>query len=506
MTEVLSTTAICKRFGGLQALDDVTFTLRSGEIRALCGENGAGKSTFVKLLTGLYRPDGGVIRLDRREVSIESPRHAEELGIGIVSQELSLAPHLSILDNIWLGSAETPFFYRSRSLRQRARAALATLGADNWDLDRPVGDLALGEQQMVEIARLLARNAKVMILDEPTATLSDVEIARILDVLRRLRALGHAIIYVSHRLGEIFQVCDGVTVFRNGRHVATKPVAEVDRDRLIEMMLGRASSDMYPPRSGEAARQGGLSVRRLHIADSVRDFDFDAPRGKITCIAGQLGSGAGLITRALAGLVPGATGDVRLDGAPILLGSVARALRHGIHGIEFISDDRAGEGIFPELSVLDNLVATRLDRHAHAGMLSWRELDRVGKSLAATVTIDAARLPAAAGVLSGGNQQKILFARSLERGAAGVLIMNEPTRGIDVGARADIYRLMRLFTERGHALIMMSSDLEEVSGMADIVYTVFRGRNIGRYEGAAVEMERILADMIHPSGVAGAAA
>lgn len=501
MTEILSALGMSKRFGELLALQDVSFRLDKGEIRALCGENGAGKSTFVKLLTGLYKPDTGVISIDGRAVSIESARHAEKLGIGIVSQELSLAPHLSILDNIWLGSAETPLFYKAADLRRRAHEAMARLGAGDWDLDRHVGELSLGEQQIVEIARLLARDTKVMILDEPTATLSDIEIERILSVLRKLRELGHSIIYISHRLGEIFELCDSISVFRNGRHVATEPAEAMNREQLIELMIGRTFSDMYPSAETRALPAGEVSVTGLNVSGAVHDIGMVARRGEITCVAGQLGSGAAVITRALAGLVPGASGDVRLDGKPVGLGSVRQALQQGI---QFVSEDRAGEGIFPELTVLDNLVASRLADHNRGGLISWREMREIGARLAEAATVDKSRLKSHAGVLSGGNQQKILFGRALERGQPSVLIMNEPTRGIDVGARADIYRLMRAFCAQGNAVIMMSSDLEEVVGMADVVYTIFRGRNVGRYDRDAVDMSRILADITHPRQAAGA--
>jgi len=499
MAEVISTLSLSKKFGQVQALADMSFALQAGEIRALCGENGAGKSTFVKLLTGLYRPDSGTIRIGGRDVEIAGPRHAEQLGIGIVSQELSLAPHLSILDNIWLGSSETPLLYRSNKLRRRAGEAMATLGLGDWNIDRKVSELSLGEQQMVEIARLLARNAKVMILDEPTATLSDVEIERILSVLRKLKARGHSIIYVSHRLGEIFEVCDTVSVFRNGRHAGTQTVASLDRDGLVGLMLGRSLEDMYPAHM-DVRRDGALEMRGLAIPGVLGDISFTAPRGCITCIAGQVGSGATAIARTVAGLVSNAAGEMSLDGQRIAIGSVPRALSNGI---QFVSDDRRGEGIFPELTVTDNLVATRLETGARAGFLSWRRLAAIAARLAALATVDRARLRSHAGVLSGGNQQKVLFGRALDRARTGVLVMNEPTRGIDVGARADLYTLMRKFCEAGNAILMTSSDLEEVVGMADRVVTIYRGRIVGLHEDTEIEMHRILTDITHPAAASG---
>ena len=226
--DILTVEGLSKSFGGVRALRDVSFSLRAGEIRAICGENGAGKSTLVKSLMGIFTPDAGSIAIDGVRQTMRGPQHAQALGLGLVAQELSLAPRLSVLDNIWLGSSEVPVFHRRRALRQRARDALATLGAGDWDLDIPASALSVGQQQLVEIARLLARNARLLILDEPTATLTDTEIARILAVLKTLKARGHAVLYISHRLGEVFDLCDTVTVLRNGEHVVTRPVQRHD--------------------------------------------------------------------------------------------------------------------------------------------------------------------------------------------------------------------------------------------------------------------------------------
>ncbi|MGA7489676.1 MAG: ATP-binding cassette domain-containing protein, partial [Xanthobacteraceae bacterium] len=312
--DILTVEGLSKSFAGLSALREVSLSLRPGEIRAICGENGAGKSTLVRLLMGILAPDGGTIAVDGVRRTIRGPQQAQALGLGLVAQELSLAPRLSILDNIWLGSRDVPLFHRRRDLRRRAHDALETLGAGAWDLDMPVSALSIGQQQLVEIARLIARDARLLILDEPTATLTDAEIARILAVLKSLKAQGHAILYVSHRLGEVFDLCDTVTVLRNGEHVATREVGAITREQLIELMLGRPFGAMYPAVSGTPDGLAALVVEKLVVPGALRDVSFIAPRGKILCLAGQVGSGASLVTRALAGLVPGASGDVRLDG------------------------------------------------------------------------------------------------------------------------------------------------------------------------------------------------
>jgi ribose transport system ATP-binding protein/rhamnose transport system ATP-binding protein len=502
LPELLSVDSVSKSYPGVKALQDVSFSLGAGEIRAICGENGAGKSTFVKILMGIVQPDAGSIAVDGQVRTIRGAREAQALGLGLVAQELSLAPHLSILDNIWLGSAEVPLLHRRAEFRRRAREALAALDLHDWDLDRRVGTLAIGQRQLVEIARLLARNARVLILDEPTATLSDADIERILGILKNLSRQGRSIIYITHRLGEVFRLCDTVTVLRNGQHVVTEPVSAVTRERLVEMMLGRSFQDMYPPSAMHAADTGGVQVERLRVPGTLRDFAMLASRGRITCIAGQIGSGASTVTRALAGLVPEATGKVTIDGEPLPLGSVPQCVARNVL---FVSDDRAGEGLFHHMTVLDNLIANRLERHRRAGILSWSGLRRIGRKLAERVGVDIRRLSSRSINLSGGNQQKLLFGRALERGRPGVLLLNEPTRGIDVGARAEIYRIMRELCAQGNVLIMTSSDLEEIVGIADVVITMYRGRTVARYQGEQITMPAILADITHPADLQQAA-
>jgi ABC-type sugar transport system ATPase subunit len=494
--EVLSVRGVSKTYPGVTALRDVSFSVRPGEIRGLCGENGAGKSTLVKILMGIVQPDDGSIAFNGQTQIVRGPNEAQSLGLGLVAQELSLAPHLSVLDNIWLGSSDVPFLHRRARLRARAQQALATLGLADWDLDRPVSSLTIGQRQLIEIARLLARDARVLILDEPTATLSDADIERILGILKGLRGQGRSIIYITHRLGEVFELCDSVTVLRNGQHVATQPVSAVTREHLIEQMLGRSFEDMYPKATARSDLGVGMTVEGLDVPGALRDFSMVAPRGRIVCIAGQIGSGASTVTRALAGLVPSAAGNVTVDGRPLRLGSVPHCVANNVL---FVSDDRAVEGLFPQMTVLDNLVATRLEASARMGVLSWPALRRMGAALAQRVGVDPRRLKSQSITLSGGNQQKLLFGRALARAKPAVLLMNEPTRGIDVGARAEIYRIMRELCDLGAALIMTSSDLEEVVGIADIVITLYRGRVVARYEGDDIDMSSILADITHPA-------
>jgi ABC-type sugar transport system ATPase subunit len=355
--------------------------------------------------------------------------------------------------------------------------------------------LGVGQRQLVEIARLLARNANLLILDEPTATLNDREIERMIGVLKGLRDRGHSILYITHRLGEIFDLCDSVSVLRNGEHVLTAPVPGLKRDQLIHAMLGREFSELYPKRGPPAQANQHIVVEGLSSGAAFRNVSFTANSGQILGIAGQVGSGASLLTRALAGLVHEANGRVTIDGAILPLGSPSACIGRNVL---FVTDDRAAEGIFPQLSVLENIVATNIHRLSPRGLVLWRRLRRHGVKNATRVGINPCQLDVAASNLSGGNQQKLLFGRALRDGAPGILLLNEPTRGIDVGARSEIYKLMRTLCGMGYVLIMYSSDLEEIVGMADAVITIYRGTLVAKYDAGSIDTAQILSDITHP--------
>ena len=495
---ILAVDGVTKRFGPNEVLKNVSLSLGAQEIRAICGENGAGKSTLVKIITGVHAADGGTVLVDGTPTEITDPQHAQELGIALVAQELSLAPALSVFDNIWLGNREVPLFHRRKELRERARAALEKVGLEELPLEGPVSRLSIGRRQLVELARMLTRDARVFILDEPTATLSDVEIERIFAALRALKDEGKSVIYITHRLGEVFQICDSVSVLRNGELIGTRRTAEIDRAQLMEMMLGRSLREMYP-RYDSRPGQPMLEVRDLWVPPVVQNFNLTAQRGMVICLAGQVGSGATEVLRALAGLAFDSTGEVGIAGQPVQLRSVMRAQRAKM---QFISEDRAGEGVFLRLNVGQNLVATRLGDHSRLGILARRGLRATAAKLAAAVGVDRARLRSQADELSGGNQQKVAFGRVIGGDEPGVLLMNEPTRGVDVGARADIYRLIRQFCDRGYCLVMASSDIEEVLGMADVIVSMYRGRQVATYQRGEADLHRVLADITHPVAAA----
>jgi ABC-type sugar transport system ATPase subunit len=486
----LSVLNVSKSFGSQRVLDNVTLSVGQSEIRAICGENGAGKSTLIKIISGLHKSDAGSISVAGKRVDIDTVRAAQRLGIALVAQELSIVSTLSVLDNIWLGNEQVGLLHRKRRYRQEARAALDRVGLTDLDLDEPVSILGMGQRQLVEIARSLTRRAKILILDEPTATLSDVEIKQVFAAVRSLKASGCTVLYITHRLSEVFEICDSVSILRNGVLIATTSTSELDKDVLISLMLGRAIEDLYPPSKAISAGPA-LVVDGLKIG-IVQSLNLTANRGTTTCLVGQLGSGAMDIVRALAGLSPDATGNVVCDGKSHRLRSVRRARDAGI---VFVSEDRAAEGIFLRLSISKNLVVNQLGRLTLLGLLRLRVMGRFICDVAARVGLDRARLGTSAGKLSGGNQQKIAFARLIRDGAPGILLMNEPTRGVDVGARADIYRIIRQFCEEGWCVIMASSDLEEALGLGDTIVTLNKGRKVSTYDRAQATMARVLSDI-----------
>jgi ABC-type sugar transport system ATPase subunit len=370
---------------------------------------------------------------------------------------------------------------------------LELVDLSHLSLDVSASRLSLAERQLLEIARMLVREARILILDEPTATLADKEIERVTAALRRLRTQNKSIIFITHRLNEVFEICDSVTVLRNGAEVGTHRIGDIDRPRLIEAMLGRPLGQMYPASNGWVG-DVALAVQSLNVPGRVYDLTFNVRKGEIVCLAGQIGSGAIDAIRALAGLVYDASGDVTVAGQPMELGSVSRALARKIR---FVSEDRASEGVFPKLNVQENLVATQLEVLGSMGLLSRRRLADIAKQMAAKVRVDGTRLRNLTSELSGGNQQKVAVGRSIGDPNEGVLLMNEPTRGVDVGARAEIYALMRRLCEDGYAILMTSTDIEEIVGMSDRVITMFRGASVRHHEKQAINSPDILADITY---------
>jgi ABC-type sugar transport system ATPase subunit len=484
-----------KAFGPIVALNNVSFTLRQGEIHALVGHNGAGKSTLVKVLAGVVSPDQGEVVVNATPVTLANARQSQEAGIAVVEQELSLVPALTVLENILLGRVGVGLGTRGDDRRQ-VQSLLTRLGLNDVRPDTIVEDLSMAERQLVEIARALSRNARILILDEPTATLGEREIQRVFAGVRELASAGRSVIFVSHRLGEVLDLCSRVTVLRDGRMIASRPAAEMDRESIVELMLGKVIEKSVPERRGGMVRQGHVVIDQLSVPGHVTDFGLRASGGEIVAIAGQVGSGASEVLRALAGLVPDARGHVSIAGRAMRLGAPQRSIQAGA---VFASNDRKSEGLFLRQSVARNLLATRLKAVSNGGVLNRGLSSALAQRLAGLIGFDLKRLGAAAETLSGGNQQKVFLGRCLEKEDVLLLLFDEPTRGVDVGGRADIHNLVRHAASMGACVIFASTELDEIVDLADTVVTMFAGRitRIGRREDMTTA--DILAEMTHGS-------
>lgn len=476
---------IAKTYPGVRALRGVDLELRVGEVHALLGENGAGKSTLIKIASGVVAPDPGAeIRLGDTLVENATPRGMQALGLAVVYQNPTLFSELSVAENLLLGEDGPIISWRQRATR--ARALLARIGAD-IDVERPVKQLRMAEKQLVEIARALGRSAKVLILDEPTASLSQHDADRLLDLVEKLRADGVAILYITHRLEEVLRLADRFTVLRDGAYIGTYPRSEVDRARLIQLMAGRDLAEMFPkviaPR-GEIV----LETRALHHAPSgVTDISLSVRRGEILGLGGLVGAGRTEFARVLFGLSPATSGEIRIDGQPVVIRSVADALAHGL---AYVPEDRKEHGVVEALPIVENIALPVLRRLAGAWLDEPRE-ERLAAELSARLGVKAASIHVAAGTLSGGNQQKVALARWLATRPR-VLILDEPTQGIDVGAKAEIHRLMGELVNEGMAIILISSELPELLGLADRIAVLRRGRVAGILPAAEATRESLL--------------
>ena len=468
---VLQMRGISKRYPGARALDNAGLDVRAGEVHIVLGENGAGKSTLMKILSGAVRADAGEILLDGAPVELSSPLKARRLGISTIYQELSLVPHLSVAENIFLGKTPTRWagvvdFGR---MRADARRILDGLGVA-IDCDAPVHSLRLAQQQMVEVARALSDDARLLVMDEPTSALSQREVGELFATITRLTASGVAVFYISHRMDEVFRIGHRVTVLRDGRHVATRNIADVTAAELVRLMANREVAEHYPRRQHSAGEEL-LRVDRLH-GGGLEDISFVLHRGEILGIAGLVGAGRIRLARALVGADPVAERRIVMRGKPIAIDSPMAAARAGIG---FLPEDRKQQGLVLRLSVERNMSLSHLGALARFGVLNRLKERSEAEDSIASLRIRTPGPDQLVANLSGGNQQKVVLAKWLAAHAE-VLIFDEPTRGIDVAARQEIYLLMNQLVENGAALIMISSDLPEVLGMSDRILVMRSGR------------------------------
>ena len=462
---------LSKRYGSVQALDEIDFELRPGEVMALLGENGAGKSTLVKILSGLVSPDSGEIEIDGSSATLYPSARSQAAGVAVVHQEYSSVPTLSVAENLVLGQKGVSPLWLPGRLNARAKKLLAAVGLDNLDPRTTVDRLSVAEMQLLEIARLLVRDARVLIFDEPTAALADREIERVLTVIRRLASEGRSVIYVTHRLPEVFRLADRVTVFRNGRSLPAKPVSELDVDAVITMMLGRELGTMFP-NHGSFESKPIFQVDGLLASGLTQSVSLELRRGEILGLTGQLGSGASAVIQSLAGVLMPTAGHVQLDGEELSLRSRAATLKRGI---AYCTADRKRDGIFAGRAIRENLSSPWMRSVSSGGWISGRRERRRTKEVAAQFAIDVKRLGIAVSTLSGGNQQKVAVGKWLGAEPR-VMLLEEPTRGVDIGARAEIYQRLRELCNSGVGIIVASSDTSEILGLSDTIATFYRGQ------------------------------
>jgi ribose transport system ATP-binding protein len=471
MTSLIEMSNISKSFGGIPAIEEVSLALMPGSVHALMGENGAGKSTLMKILAGVHQPDSGEIYRNGRKVSFASPREALEFGISTVFQELSLLTNLTIAENMFLGREPVTALgtVDYRGMNAEARAALADLGID-LDPETLVSRLTIAERQFVEIAHGIKADASIFILDEPTAALNAADVEVLNKQIRRLRDEGKAIVYISHRMEEIFQVCDTVTVLKDGRLVGTRPLSEVTQSSLIAMMVGRELQDLFPPR-GQSTGEVLLDIKDFKIGVNTKPFSLSVAAGEIVALAGLEGQGQQALLRSLVGQFRPAGGTVRVKGKQLPLpGSASTGVRQGqAVGMGFVPEDRKDEGLFLGLSIAHNI---GIGLHARQPALALaRDHGALIDETMSLLNVKAAGPSAAVGSLSGGNQQKVLLARYLAADAD-ILLVEEPTRGVDVGAKAEIYKLLRDFANRGGAVLVLSRETLELIGLSDRICVV----------------------------------
>jgi len=505
MTALLELESITKSFPGVKALEDVHFATEAGQVHALVGENGAGKSTLIKVISGVYKPDGGTIRMDGEVVQFGSPHEAQAAGIATMYQELSLYPELSVAENIFMGHAPMRKLGPTqvvdwKAMNDRAEEILASMNIHDMDVGRKVGGLNVGNRQRVEIAKALSINAKVLIMDEPTAALTESDVEQLFDIVRLLRERGVAIIYISHRLVEVFQLADKVTVLRDGKYVDSKPVAETNEDDLIRMMVGRTITELFPKLPSEVG-EPVLEVKGLNRHPQTEDVSFTVRSGEIVGMAGLVGSGRSETAQVVFGILKPDSGEVLVEGKPVKIKSPSQAMKLGI---AYVPEDRGTQGLVREMRIRENLSMAVLDSFTRFGIVIKRNERKSGDELIEQLNIIATSGEQIVNKLSGGNQQKVVVGKWLASKPK-MLIVDEPTRGVDVGAKAEIHRLLSELAQQGLGILMISSELPEVLGMSDRILVMRNSRLVGEFSRDEATQENVGAAMMSDQGADAAA-
>ena len=499
---LLQMQAIDKSFPGVQALRAAQFDVRPGEVHALIGENGAGKSTLIKIVSGVYQPDTGDMTLDGRAVHFNNPREAQRAGIATIYQELGLYPELSVAENIFMGHAPTRkrgFFHAVdwERMEQEAESLLAELNIHNLDVQAKVGTLNVGNRQRVEIAKALSLDARILIMDEPTAALSEADVEQLFSIVRLLRERGVSIIYISHRLNEVFELADRVTVLRDGEYIGTQDVGQTSESQLISMMVGRTIDNLFPK---QAAAIGDvvLDVRGLNRPPLTQDISFSVRAGEIVGLAGLVGSGRSETAQVIFGVLPAESGEIWLGGEKVEIHKPSEAVAHGIG---YVPEDRGHQGLVREMTIRENTSMAVLESVSRNTFINRAKERLLANHSIKQLSIRATGPDQIVNKLSGGNQQKVVVSKWLASDPK-LLIMDEPTRGVDVGAKSEIHRLMsQLAAEEGLAILMISSELPEILGMSDRILVMREGRLVGEFSRADATQESIAhAMMSTPTG------
>jgi ribose transport system ATP-binding protein len=489
---------ISKRYGGVSALEKASLAIEAGRIHAILGENGAGKSTLIKIMSGVVQPDEGRLQLEGREVRFPSPAAAKLDGIVCIFQELSLVPDLCVADNIFIDDAPSRFgLIDRRAQRRQTEEWLARAGAEDIHPLALVKDLPLSRRQMVEIAKALARRPRILILDEATSALTAADVAKIFDVLKRLRSDGLALLYISHRMQEIEALADECTVFRNGRNVATFKAGTKSHNEVIEMMIGREYSHVFPPKPvpQPADTKPLLEVRGLGWTDKLRDISFGVRPGEVVGLGGLDGQGQRELLLALFGVLRGLSGQVMVDGRPVSIGSPSTAKRSNI-GMALIPEDRKTEGLMLPMSVRDNLSFASLRQISRAGLIDRSAERKAIADMVKLLAIKTAGVDIPVGALSGGNQQKVVIAKWLMI-APRIILLNDPTRGIDVGTKQELYQLLRNLADKGAAIILYSTDYDELIGCCDRVLVLYEGAIRRELVGAEITESALISSALN---------
>ncbi len=478
---------IHKRFPGVYALNDVNYELRAGEVHALLGENGAGKSTLIKVLGGIYHPEEGEIYIDGKKVAINGVRDAQDNGIAIIHQELVLVPHMTVAENIFLGREHGSGILINRKKMTEEAQALLDAQEINIDAGVLIKDLTIAQQQMVEIVKAISYNSKILVMDEPTSSISDKEVSFLFQTMRKLTDKGVGIVYISHKMSELEEICDRVTIMRDGQYVGTKVVKETTKDDLIAMMVGRELTNYYTRDYQEA---GETLLKCEHISDGkmVQDASFELNKGEIIGFAGLVGAGRSETMKCIFGLTKGAKGDVYVKGKKVNVNSPIDALKHGI---ALVPEDRKLEGLYHVQSVRFNSTIEVLGEFIHGISVDGKKEVDITQKYIDMMSTKTPTQEQTIGNLSGGNQQKVMIGRWLATNPE-ILILDEPTRGVDVGAKSEIYAIMNQLVKEGMSIIMISSELPEIINMSDRVYVMAEGHVAGCLDHTEVTQEAIM--------------